>query len=133
MLKISLSILLSFSILLQGLNFQLADMMELQILVKHLKEHQSSYGDDIFTFFDKHYGTQRQEHDQEDHKGSSEHERLPFKHKVCQLNVGILINPVNNSERNTEPVPTASAQNFYYLDNYSFLDQSDIFQPPRFL
>ena len=133
MLKSSLSILLSFSILLQGLNFQLSDMIELQVLVKHLKEHQSSYGDDLFTFFEKHYGALRQEHDREEHKGSSEHEKLPFKHKVCQVNAGVLINSFNSAERNTEPIPSSSVKNFYYLDNYSFLDQSDIFQPPQVL
>ena len=133
MLKISMSIFLSFSILLQGLNFQLSDMIELQVLLKHLDEHESSYGDDFFTFFDKHYGDLRQEHDQEEHKGSSEHEKLPFKHKVCQMNIGILINSFNGPERNPEPVPIASVQNYFYLDNYSFLDHTDIFQPPKFL
>ena len=133
MLKSSMSILLSISILLQGLNVHVSDMFELQVLINHLEQHQSSFGDDLFTFFDKHYGDLRQEHDQEEHKGSSEHENLPFKHKVCQFNMGVLINTVNSPERNTEPVPSTIVKNFHYLNNYSFLDQSDIFQPPQFL
>ncbi len=133
MLKSSMSLLLSFSILIQGLNFHLSDMIELQVLLNHLKEHQASYGDDVFTFFEKHYGDLRQEHDQEKHKGSSEHEKLPFKHKVCHLNMSILINSLNRQEQNPDPVPIASVQNYFYLDNYSFLDQTDIFQPPKFL
>lgn len=108
-------------------------MMEFQVLLRHLNEHQASYGDDVFTFFAKHYGDLRHEHDQEKHEGSSEHEKLPFKHKVCQLNMGILINSFNRQERSPDPVPIASAQNYFYLDNYSFLDQTDIFQPPKFL
>ena len=128
-----MSILLSFSILLQGLNFHVSDMMELKVLVKHLEEHKSSYGDDLFTFLDKHYGDLRQEHDREEHKGSNEHEKLPFKHKVCQLNAGILIHTSGVSERQLDPVPTHNVQNYYYLDNYSFLNQSDIFQPPQIL
>lgn len=128
-----MSILLSLSILLQGLNFHLSDMIELQVLIKHLEEHQMSYGDDFFTFFDKHYGDLRQEHDQEEHKGSSEHEKLPFKHKVCQFNAGVLINSYSGTETTRDPVPTHSLQDHYYLDNYSFLDLTDIFQPPKFL
>ena len=128
-----MSLFLSFSILLQGLNFHVSDMMELKVLVNHLEEHQSSFGDDFFTFFDKHYGDLRQEHDQEEHKGSNEHEKLPFKHKVCQLNVGILIHHTSAVERHLDPVPTHAVQNYYYLDNYSFLDQSEIFQPPQIL
>lgn len=125
--------LLSVSILIQGLNIHLSDMIELQVLLKHLEEHQASYGDDLFTFFDKHYGDLRQEHDQEKHEGSTEHEKLPFKHKVYQLSMSILINSFNRSERDPDPVPIVSVQNYFYLDNYSFLDQSDIFQPPKFL
>ncbi len=128
-----MSIILSLSVLLQGLNFHVSDMMELKVLAKHLEEHQSSYGDDFFSFFDKHYGDLRQEHDQEEHKGSSEHEKLPFKHKVCQLNVGILIHNSDAAERNLDPVPIYSVPIYYYLDNYSFLDHSDIFQPPQIL
>ena len=133
MLKSSISLLLSFSILIQGLNFHLSDMIELQVLLKHLDEHQTAYGDDLFAFFEKHYGDQRHQHDQEKHKGSSEHEKLPFKHKVCQLNMGIMINSLNRAERSPDPVPIISIQNYFYLDNYSFLDQTDIFQPPKFL
>lgn len=133
MLKSSISLFLSFSILLQGLNFHISDMMELQILAKHLEEHQESYGDDIFTFFEKHYGELRNEHDKEDHKGSDEHEKLPFKHSACQPNLSVLINSPIGQDRNLDPTPIACAQNFYYLDNYSFLDQTDIFQPPKFL
>ena len=133
MLKSSMSILLSVSILLQGLNFHLSDMMDLQVLIKHLEEHQLSYGDDFLTFFDKHYGDLRSEHDQEQHKGSTEHEKLPFKHKVCHLNAGVLIYQPVASERHPERVPTPSTQNYHYLDNYSFLNQTDIFQPPKFL
>lgn len=133
MLRSYMSILLSFSILLQGLNFHLPDMIELQVLIKHLEEHQMSYGDDFITFLDKHYGDLRNEHNQEEHKGSGEHEKLPFKHKVCQLNFSVLINSSVSQDRNLDPVPIPSVQNFYYLDNYSFLDQTDIFQPPQLL
>ena len=52
MLRNSVSIVLSVSILLQGLNLHLSDMIEIQVLMKHLKEHKMSYGDDLMTFFD---------------------------------------------------------------------------------
>ena len=133
MLKSSISILLSFSILLQGLNFHFSDMLELQSLMTHLKEHQASYGDDLFTFFDKHYGGLRTEHDQEEHKGSDDHEKLPFKHKVCPVNSGIMINSFTYSEKSIVPIVAASSQSFFYLDNYSFLDLTEIFQPPQFI
>lgn len=132
MLKSSISILLSFSILLQGLNFHISDMIELQALMTHLEEHQSSYGDDLLTFFDKHYGDQRTEHDQEEHNGSGKHEKLPFKHNVCHVNSGIMINSFNGVVKNIVPVVAAASQSFFYQENYSFLNLTEIFQPPQF-
>ena len=133
MLRNSFSIVLSISILLQGLNLHLSDMIEMQIFMKHLKEHQISYGDDLMTFFDKHYGELRDEHEREEHKGSDEHEKLPFKHKVCQVNSGTMINNHDSPERSMIPVPILTNPNFHYLNNYSFLNPSDIFQPPKLL
>ena len=133
MLKSSISILLSFSILLQGLNFHFSDMLELQALMTHLKEHRSSYGDDLFTFFDKHYGDLRTEHEKEEHKGSDDHEKLPFKHNVCPVNSGIMINSFTYSEKNIVPIFATASQSFFYLENYSFLDLTEIFQPPQFI
>ncbi len=128
-----MSIVLSFSILFQGLNLHVSDMLELQVMLEHLQEHQSSFGDDVFTFFDKHYGFLQAEHEEEDHKGSGKHENLPFKHKVCQFNMGTLIHISAHPEKGTDPVAIQSSRNYFYLDNYSFLDQTDIFQPPQFL
>lgn len=133
MINSSMAILLSFSILVQGLNFHLADLAELEVLASHYKEHQASYGDNIFTFFEKHYGELRQEHDQEDHQGSDEHEKLPFKHDVCHLSGSTLLISPFAQERVPVSLQVFSAPNFFYLDNYSFLDQTDIFQPPKFL
>jgi hypothetical protein len=87
----------------------------------------------LLTFFDKHYGDLRTEHDQEEHHGSGNHEKLPFKHKVCHVNSGIMINSFNYSEKNTVPVVATVGQNFFYLENYSFLDLTEIFQPPKFI
>ena len=131
MQKSSIAILLSLSILFQGLNLHLSDIIELQALVQHFEEHRSSFGDDFLTFFDKHYGDLRQEHDDEEHKGSDQHEKLPFKQKVCQSSTGVLINSFGNASRNLDMSPMGSSPNYHYLNNYSFLDNSDIFQPPR--
>ena len=132
MVRSCISILLSFSILLQGFNLHATGALEIQAMLRHMQEHQIEYGDDAFDFFNKHYGENRSEHDKEDHKGSDHHKKLPFKN-LCQSNSGVLILPRLGMEKDALPVPVTTSPNFFYLDTYSFLEQSDIFQPPQVL
>lgn len=133
MLKVSVSILLSFMILLQGLNIHLKDVIELESFLEHLEYHQSSYGDDLYSFVEKHYGSKMTAHDKEEHEKGKTHEKLPFKDQACHSTSSIMIISQAHNARALISDAIPSSQSFFYQENYSFLDQADIFQPPRFI
>ena len=133
MAKVSLSILLSLLVLLQGLNLHLKDVLELSALMEHLEMHQSSYGDDLYTFLEKHYGTQMSEHDREGHGEGRQHDGLPFKERAsCISGIHLVILP-GSLDRNEVSELLPESPSFHYTEDYSFLNPADICQPPRTL
>jgi hypothetical protein len=131
MVKVSLSILLSALVLLQGLNLHLKDLFELSDLIEHLEMHQSSYGDDLYSFLDKHYGVKRSEHDLQGHRDGGDHDRLPFKDKASCSTISHLVILPGIDSRKVVCDAMPEVPYFHYQENYSFLNQTDIFQPPR--
>ncbi len=133
MIKVSISILLSALVLMQGLNLHLQDILELGALVEHMEYHQSSYGDDLYSFLEKHYGTKKTEHDGEEHQNGENHEKLPFKDKACHSSSSNMIVLTGSPMRNLTSDCILPRSSFHYQESYSFLDQTDIFQPPRII
>ena len=133
MIKASLSILLSALVLLQGLNLHLSDILELHALLEHIEHHQSSYGDDLSSFLEKHYGTKKAEHDQEEHQNGGNHENLPFKDQACHSPGPTMIVLAFSPIRNVFSDDIMPRPSYHYQESYSFLDHTDIFQPPRIL
>ncbi len=133
MAKVSLSILLSMLVLLQGLNLHLKDVLELSALMEHLEMHRASYGDDLYSFLEKHYGPKMSEHEREGHRDGGNHDRLPFKELAsCSIGIHFVVLP-GTIDRNDSPETMPEEPSFQYLENYSFLSPADIFQPPRTL
>ena len=133
MIKASLSILLSALVLLQGLNLHVSEILELHVLLEHIEHHQSSYGDDLFSFLEKHYGTKKAEHDQEEHQNGGNHENLPFKDQACHSPAPTMIVLAVSPIRNLISDGIMPRPSYHYQESYSFLDQTDIFQPPRII
>lgn len=130
----AVSIAVSCLILLQGLNIHVTDVLEIKALFEHLELHQSSYGDDFSSFLAKHYGEKRSEHDNQNKKERKDHEKLPFKHKVClDGQLVFLFNNVQYSRSLQTPTCCSVVESSFFQNNYSFLNQDDIFQPPRLL
>lgn len=131
-MKILFTILLSLLVFFQSVGINISDIFMVIDLVEHAKFHAEEHGDDFFTFFEKHYGTLKAEHQKEHQEERSQHENLPFQHsnitpplsEVDLADTGI-------SLKRTLFSSTATHQ-FYYKDLYSFLERESIFQPPKF-
>ena len=128
-LKVS-SLVLSVFLLLQSINIHFKDVVNLDALMEHIEFHQSEYGDSLFSFFSKHYGNKMSEHQEHKEQKDGGHHKLPFKHTVCSdAGQFFLVNlpdvKLINSSGFKHQQPT------FYYNNYSYLENSDIFEPPR--
>lgn len=126
-MKVLVSIILSFFLLFQTLQFQPKDIWAIGELVEHAQMHSEKYGDTVSEFLTKHYGSQKKAH----YGHHSEHDELPFnKHShstgvhVYVLNHQIM--PVLHS-----PIVAVSGADFYYSAVYSSLELKEVFQPPK--
>ncbi len=126
------SILLSALMLLQSLHFGVSDLLQLDDFMQHVRYHQEEFGDSFLTFLSKHYGDQKEKHQQDKREEQSDHEQLPFQQTLqhmlghAQFYVpGRLLwdNPPENGE--------SQSHKFYYLSQSPTVHTDGIFQPPR--
>lgn len=109
----------------------MSDIFLMNDLVEHAEYHSEEYGDDFFTFFEKHYGNLKAEHQKTDKEDKSQHEKLPFQHNSCNhLVAEVVVLGFHFSLEKTVVSYTADSH-FYYQDSYSYLERTSIFQPPR--
>lgn len=130
MISKSSSIVLALFILVQSFNLHYEDMAKVSALIAHIEFHQKEYGDGLLSFISKHYGTEKSSHKNEP-KDAEEHHKLPFNHHRC-LDSGHVF--VMSIEKISLVLPTenlASTALFFYQNSYSFLEHSDVFQPPK--
>ncbi|MDN3644080.1 hypothetical protein QWY87_15300 [Lutimonas halocynthiae] len=130
LLRIS-SISLAILFLAQSFNLHSGDFLKLDTLMSHLEFHQEKYGDDIFAFISKHYGDKKSSHNEEP-KDSKEHQRLPFNHNICSDSGQILLIQFDKLSLEIPINNLNSKIDFYYQNSYSFLENTDVFQPPKF-
>lgn len=122
------SILLSSIILIQSFNIHFNDFCKLNELVEHIQYHADNYGDDIFTFFSKHYGELREKHNENHQK--EDHNQLPFDHDYSINHVTVyILQKIKITQ--ISKIYTSKKSKFFYQENYSSLDETDIFQPPK--
>lgn len=129
--KIIITISLSFLVFFQSVGIGMADIFLLGRFVQHAEYHSENYGDDFFTFFEKHYGSLKTDHQKNHKEEKQEHEQLPFQHVSCHhvLNDVVLETfeiPILKAEINTLPLHT-----FHYQNLYASLEKVAIFQPPK--
>jgi len=130
-MKTLIAISLSFLVFFQSVGIGMADVFMLNDLVEHAKYHSEEYGDNFLTFFEKHYGSLKAEHQQNQQEENHDHDKLPFQHNNCNhlLTEVVLMDyefPLKKSE-----ISYPQEHHFYYQDFYSFLNRSNIFQPPK--
>ena len=126
-----LAIGLSVVILFQGLRLDVGDLAHMDELLEHARFHADKYGDNFFVFLSKHYGELQEEHTQDHQEEQKEHEKLPFNNTYCSHVLTVYV--VNRFEMkvNMATPEVDYTTNFLYLDNYVFLEKTDIFQPPQ--
>ena len=125
------SISLSFLVLFQSFNLDLADLTHIDELLVHAQFHSEKYGDTFLVFISKHYGELQKEHLQDQEGEQKEHEELPFNHHCCShVFTAYVLNKTQIPELKTEQIADYTA-NFHYLDSYSSFEIFDIFQPPK--
>jgi len=123
------SIFISSVILSQSFNIHVNDILKLNDMIEHLEFHEEEYGDDLFTFFSKHYGVQKQEHHNNNHP--EKHNQLPFNHQ-CQLDISTAF--VLQKMKFTiikYAQKTYASSLFFYQDSNSLFEKSNLFQPPK--
>jgi hypothetical protein len=126
--------LISFSIasfiLVQSFNIHLVDVFELKNLMEHAEYHKTTYGDDLMSFLAKHYGDQKAEHNR-DKQEEQHHRQLPFNHGF-HLDIAPfdLINTTFHQLSDVN-ILDPDISKFFYQDFYTYLQNSDIFQPPQ--
>lgn len=126
--------LISFTIasfiLVQSFNVHLVDVFELKILFEHAEYHKTTYGDDLISFFAKHYGDKKAEHNK-DKQEEQQHRQLPFSHGFHLDIIPFYLIDTGVYQLSQTNISDPEFTKFFYQDSYNFLQNSDIFQPPR--
>jgi hypothetical protein len=108
------------------------DVFMLGRLVQHAEYHSENYGDDFFTFIEKHYGSQKAEHQKNHKEEKQEHEELPFQHISCHhISTDVVLIPFEMPILKAE-INTLQSHSFRYQNLYASLEKFSIFQPPKF-
>jgi len=127
-----ISIWLSVTLLFQSGNFGLDDVLRIGELIEHAKFHSDQYGDNFFTFLSKHYGSLKKDHEEHHKEEQKDHERLPFNHSSCTHSVTLFVIDYHEIPLKKPESLKDTDANFFYKDHYSFTNQSQVFQPPRY-
>lgn len=130
-MKSLITISLSFLVLFQSVGISSSDILTLTDLAEHAKYHSEEYGDDFFTFFEKHYGALKTEHQKNHKEEKSEHEKLPFQHNNFNHSLSKIIVMGSGFYLEKPLLTLTSNPHFYYQNLYSYLEKPSVFQPPR--
>jgi hypothetical protein len=127
-----LSMLLSSLLLLQSLHLSVSDLVQLDELLEHAAYHQDEFGDSFLTFLDKHYGSQKEDHERNHQEEKHEHEKLPFQQLPNQvLSHTHLFIGQRFFWDTPQPRKESQSHQYYYLLQTSGVFSPGVFQPPR--
>ena len=126
------SILLSSLMLLQSLHFGVSDLTQLDELLEHASYHQQQFGDSFLSFLSKHYGDQKEKHQQDHREEQPDHEQLPFQ-QIPQHISGHsqFYMPGRLHWESLQDNGETQSHNFFYLSGSPVVHTDGIFQPPR--
>lgn len=128
-MKKTIAILLSFLIGSQSIGLEITDFFLLKDLVEHAQYHSEEYGDDFFTFLQKHYGPVKDSHQ---HAGENKkHDNLPFQHQDCNHLVAEVVFTNLEFPIKNPVISIEDTSNFRYKNLYNSLEKFSIFQPPK--
>src|SRR5690554_5538412 len=125
-MNILISISLSLLVFFQSIGFGVADIFMMSDLVEHAKYHSEEYGDDFLTFFEKHYGELRAEHQQNQKEEKSQHEKLPFQHNSCNhLMAEVIV--IGYEFPLKKSVVTSTVKSAFLLSRFIFIPRKSIY------
>lgn len=130
-MKTLIAILLAQIVFFQSVGINISDVLKVSDLVEHVKYHAEEYGDDFATFFEKHYGFLKSEHQESKPHNNSSHEKLPFQHNNCNHLLPEVVVFFYDFMIEKTVIATEAKPDFYYQNPYYFLERVSIFQPPR--
>ncbi|MBK5214320.1 MAG: hypothetical protein JJE55_11745 [Flavobacteriaceae bacterium] len=131
-MKTLIAISLSFLVFFQSAGLGVTDIFLFGRFVEHAEYHSENYGDDFFTFYEKHYGSLKAEHQKNYNEEKQEHEELPFQHISCHhVLTDVVLVPYEIPILRGE-IFIQHSHTFYYQNLYSSLEKVSIFQPPKF-
>lgn len=114
--------------LLQSFDVHASDVLSLGAVLEHAQFHEAEFGDDLFTFYQKHFGSSSEDHVAHQHQ--EKHEKLPQHDNLCSSVAHVfIVNPSNNIAVEANSLNELKL-NFYYLEGNSFTLPYDFFQPP---
>lgn len=127
-MKKTISTIASLLILVQGM-FSFVDFsFLLNETIADYKLHQNKYGDDLITFFSKHFGDLKEQHLAQHRK---EHQEHKHNHEMnFSVQIDMLWDNPNDYDANFNTV-FYKKNNFTYKDLFSSFEKQKIFQPPR--
>ncbi|HSP12231.1 MAG TPA: hypothetical protein VLO29_06870 [Salegentibacter sp.] len=126
-------IYLSLTLLMQGFNPGLKDLVRVGDMLQHLEYHSENYGDSLTEFFSKHYGAAKDEHHENNKEEQHEHDSLPFNQQnSAQSALVFFIPQIKIPLLNLSPIE-GNSLNFIYKESHSSLRNHEIFQPPRYV
>ncbi len=119
---------LAITILFQGAFLYANIFFQLEEVIQDYQLHKKKYGDNFQTFFSKHFGNLKEQH-QEEHK--KEHQNHKH-HNDMELNVNIDYLCLNTSFKLNDKIEINTKKtNFYYKDLFCLFEKQKIFQPPK--
>lgn len=131
-MKTIVAISLSFLVFFQSVGFGVQDIFLLGKLAQHAEHHSENHGDDFFTFMQKHYGTLKAEHQENDAEDKHDHEELPFQHISCHHILSDIALVPFEFPLIRVVLDLQHTHTFNYQNLYSSLEKVSIFQPPKF-
>ena len=126
-----IAIVLSGIVLIQSFQISIDDIMQLDELIEHAQFHKQEYGDNFFVFLSKHYGKQKAEHTEHNHKEQGDHEQLPFQCQGHYVSILAIVQIPFQPSVDSFEITTISEANFHYLNLYASIGDTQLFQPPK--
>lgn len=130
-MKALITISLSFLVLFQSVGISTSDILTLTDLMEHVKYHSEKYGDDFFTFFEKHYGNLKTEHQKNHKEEKSKHNKLPFQNNNFNHSLSEVVDTGYEFYLEKPIYTLTSIPHFCYQNFYSYLEKLSVFQPPQ--
>lgn len=130
-MKTFVAISLSMLVFFQSAGLDMVDIFLFGRFVKHVEYHSENYDDDFFTFFEKHYGALKTEHQKNHQDEEQEHQKLPFQHISSSHWLTEVILGDSESPSLKPTLPSHIISNFHYQNLYYSLEKPSVFQPPK--